>query len=125
MPSERKILIADDEAPIRKMFSQLIHHLSLDDVTLTLSLAADGQEAVDQVKEMHYDIVFLDLKMPRMNGLEAGRQIKQMSPRTYVVFMTGYAPTSEAKELGDRFYSKPVPIKCIEDSIMASFDYQP
>jgi CheY-like chemotaxis protein len=123
---ELKALVVDDEEMIRTMFSRIFSHLGLEDVAVSLSLAADGQEAVEKAKQQQYHIVFMDFKMPVMNGLEAGRAIKEMSPGTYLVFLTGYGAdcSPEAQEIGDRFYNKPVPIDEIRDSVKASINYQ-
>jgi len=52
--------------------------------------AENGQIAVESVKQLHPDIVILDLQMPVMNGLEAARQIHQFAPGTAMVMFTVY-----------------------------------
>lgn len=52
--------------------------------------AASGEEAIRQVQEHIPDVVLMDLVMPGMNGVEATRQVKRVSPRTQVVVLTSY-----------------------------------
>lgn len=79
------ILIVDDEDKIRHALSYALtlegHHV----IT-----AADGQEALNIFQNGSYDVVFVDLKMPGMDGWEVIRSIKQMDPSTTVVLMTGW-----------------------------------
>ena len=52
--------------------------------------ARDGEEAVRKVGELRPDIALLDIQMPRMNGIQAARQIHQLEPSTKIVFLTGH-----------------------------------
>jgi DNA-binding NarL/FixJ family response regulator len=51
--------------------------------------ASDGVEAIEQAATLHPDIVLLDIGMPRLNGLEAAKAIKQASPESKIIFLTG------------------------------------
>jgi len=55
-----------------------------------VATAADGDEAIRMVKEKHYDIIFLDVKLPGMDGVETFEQVKQIDPKAAVIMMTGY-----------------------------------
>ncbi len=57
----------------------------------TVVTADDGLEAIDKVKEESFDMVFMDIKMPLMNGLETYKRIKTIRPETMVTMMTAYA----------------------------------
>ena len=50
-----------------------------------------GMEAIKRIKEEPFDMVFMDIKMPLMNGVEAFKKIKKISPNTFVMMMTAYA----------------------------------
>jgi DNA-binding NarL/FixJ family response regulator len=86
------ILIADDSALIRHSFRSCIEHNS--DWQICAE-AENGKVAVEKVRELHPDLVILDLQMPVMNGLEAARQIAIVAPHTTMVMFTMY----ESKEL--------------------------
>jgi CheY-like chemotaxis protein len=74
--------------------------------------ASDGQEAVDKASTEHPDLILMDLKMPRMDGLTATRQIKGMLPNLPIVALTANAfdtDRHQAMEAGcDAFLAKPV-----------------
>jgi CheY-like chemotaxis protein len=74
--------------------------------------ATNGQEAVDKATTEHPDLILMDLKMPRLDGLAATRQIKSLLPNMPVIALTANAFDSDrqqAMEAGcDAFLSKPV-----------------
>ena len=93
-----------------------------------LSLASSlrrraGEEALHKAKESHYDIVFLDVNMPGMNGLETFVKLGQAAPNSAVVMITGYGKTlkaviEEARTLGVRaVIDKPFKINQITEAI--------
>jgi len=58
--------------------------------------ASDGKEAIKMVKELNPDLVLLDVNMPVMNGMQAALEIRRISPRTKILFLTVLGP-DEAK----------------------------
>lgn len=79
------LLIVDDHVLIREGVRSLLNgHATVD----VCGEAKDGEEAVKKVGELHPDIVLLDIQMPRMNGIQAARQIHQLEPSTKIVFFT-------------------------------------
>jgi DNA-binding NarL/FixJ family response regulator len=79
------ILIVDDSALIRRSLRSFIETQSDWDIC---GEAENGQVAVEKVKQMHPEVVILDLQMPVMNGLEAARQINQLAPETAMLMFT-------------------------------------
>jgi CheY-like chemotaxis protein len=71
-PPQRKALVADDDALIRAMLSSELRSLGL-----TVVEAQNGEEAVDLWLKEHPDIMFLDLLMPKLNGLDALKRIRE------------------------------------------------
>lgn len=74
MPSP-KILIADDEAYIRRLIQQTLEEL--EDEGLTLLLAEDGETALELIRTERPAVVFLDVMMPRRNGFDVCQLVKQ------------------------------------------------
>jgi two-component system, response regulator YesN len=99
------LLIADDEALEREGLELMIRHLLPD--TFTFLHAENGRKAIQITEEERPDFIFMDIKMPGIQGLEAVRQISAKFPSTKVVMITAHDYFSYAKEglaLGVRDY---------------------
>lgn len=83
-----RVLIADDQTLVREGLVTLLGLLP--DIEVVGS-AADGEEAVRMVAGENPDIVLMDLRMPRCDGVEATRTIRERHPRTQVIVLTTYA----------------------------------
>ncbi len=83
-----RILIADDHAMLREGMRELLEQEK--DFEL-VGEAADGEEAVKLAGELKPDIVIMDIVMPKLNGVEATKQIKQVSPATAILILTAYS----------------------------------
>ncbi len=83
-----KVLIVDDQTLIRDGLVTICEHLADVDVIAT---AGDGEEAVAAVSEHAPDVVLMDLRMPRMDGIDATRIIRERHPDTHVVVLTTYS----------------------------------
>src|SRR5215472_6948541 len=91
-PSAR-ILIADDERNIRKNLAMV-----LESAGYQVDEASDGEEALALCRETHPDIAFLDLHMPKMEGLDVLAHFRTLSPKTAVVIITAYGSAANAVE---------------------------
>lgn len=56
-----------------------------------MATAQDGAEAIRMVAEKHYDIIFLDVRLPDMNGVETFERVKEIDAEVAVIMMTGYS----------------------------------
>jgi DNA-binding NarL/FixJ family response regulator len=81
------ILIADDSPVIHKTLRQTLER---EDAWEVCGEAADGREAIEKAQRLKPDVVVLDLSMPVMNGLEAARELKRMSPSLPLVMFTNF-----------------------------------
>ena len=79
------ILVVDDQFGDRETLKAI-----LGDKGYRVATAQDGAEATEMVKSKHYDIIFLDVKLPGMDGVETFEQIKKIDPKATVIMMTGY-----------------------------------
>ena len=91
----RKILIADDEKIERNGVRRL---LQKEDENLEFLEARNGKEALGIVRQEKPDILFSDIKMPFMTGLELARQVKEISPETMIIIFSGYSDFDYARE---------------------------
>jgi NarL family two-component system response regulator LiaR len=82
-----KVLLAEDHLITRQGIRRLLE----DERELTvIGEAGDGEEAVQMVAEMQPDVVIMDIAMPKLNGIEATRQIKLIRPATAVLILSAY-----------------------------------
>ena len=85
---EQKLLIVDDEAHIRMLIEQTLEELEDEDVSFFS--AANGEEALQIIQAENPQLVFLDVMMPKMNGMEVCRRVKKELGLTnvYIVLLT-------------------------------------
>jgi len=88
-----KVLVVDDEKIIRIFFRRLLVAQGFE-----VTEAEDGYRALELMKENTFDICFLDVKMPGMDGLETYRGIRKIDKEISVVMMTGYAVEETLKQ---------------------------
>jgi CheY-like chemotaxis protein len=87
-----RILVVDDYPVMRKTICNLLHSHSLD----VCGEAEDGQEAIERVKQLRPNVVLLDINMPKMNGIQAAFEIRQLSPATKILFLSVHECSAEA-----------------------------
>ncbi len=115
MTALRKVLVVDDDPVIGKSFDRVLTGKGYAVIT-----AANGEEALKKLSSEDYDLVYTDIKMPGMNGLEVAERIKARKPWTPVVIITGYGTAeheARARAAGaTRFIHKPLSPAMIEGS---------
>jgi two-component system chemotaxis response regulator CheY len=87
-----RILVVDDYPVVRKTICDLLHSHSLD----VCGEAENGQDAVERVKELQPNLVLLDINIPKMNGIQAAFEIRQLSPSTKIIFLSVHECSAEA-----------------------------
>ena len=86
-----KILIIDDERSIRNSLKEI-----LDDEGYDVEVAENGQQGVEMVEKEKYDVIFCDIKMPVMDGVETLAKLTAMGIDSAVVMISGHADVSTA-----------------------------
>ena len=81
----KRILVIDDNEAIRKSFT-----LALEDADYSVDTAESGQKGIELAKLTKYDLIFLDLKMPGMNGVDTLRELRKMDPKVPVFILTAF-----------------------------------
>jgi DNA-binding NarL/FixJ family response regulator len=92
MTSPIRVVVADDQAAVRE---GLVIMLDLLDDVEVVGQAADGNDAVRLVEERHPDVVLMDLRMPRCDGVTATGRIRAAHPSTQVVVLTTYSDEAD------------------------------
>ena len=88
-----KVLIVDDEKSIRKTLRDILEFEKY-----TVDEAVDGLECVVKIKQNKYDVIVLDIKMPKMDGMDALERIQELACDTPVVMISGHATIDTAVE---------------------------
>ncbi|KAL2130845.1 hypothetical protein VTI74DRAFT_5866 [Chaetomium olivicolor] len=108
-----RVLVADDNSTNVEVVSRLLKLEDIYDVTI----AKDGQEAYDLVKanmesNRHFDVIFMDIQMPNLDGLQSTRLIRKMGYSAPIVALTAFSEESNVKECMEsgmnEFLSKPI-----------------
>jgi len=103
-----KILVVDDEAPVRDMIKKGLSQMG----GYHVEVAKNGLEAIEKIEKDVFDLVLTDLKMPEMDGLELLKTLKGIRPEVMVILMTAYGSIEtavEAMRLGANDYiTKPI-----------------
>jgi CheY-like chemotaxis protein len=111
--TKTQVLVIDDDAVVGRSFDRVLTGKGYE-----VSTALSGEEALKTMDEADFDVVFTDIKMPGMDGLEVAERIKARCPWTPVVVITGYGTKeneAKASVLGvSGFIRKPLTPEIIE-----------
>jgi DNA-binding NarL/FixJ family response regulator len=91
-----RVLIVDDHAVVRQGLRAI---LGADSGLHVVGEAADGQEACDQAAALHPDLIVIDISMPRVNGADATRRLRQLAPDAKIVVLTVHDEAPYVREL--------------------------
>ncbi|MCX7927141.1 MAG: response regulator [Candidatus Omnitrophica bacterium] len=116
---KEKILIVDDEKAVREFLERFLRQKGFTNV----SCAQNGEEALLFLEQEKRDVVFLDIKMPGVNGIKILRKIKAKYPETSVIMITAYAEREIAeealKEGAYDYITKPFNLSYLELSLLS------
>lgn len=90
---ETNILVVDDLKSIRMTLGRV-----LEDEGHNVVLAEDGYQAIEAAKQTSFDIIFMDIKMPGINGVQTFREVKKINPQAAVIMMTAYSVEDLVRE---------------------------
>jgi DNA-binding NtrC family response regulator len=117
----KKILLVDDEKSIRKTLREILEFEKYE-----IEEAADGLDALSKVKKIQFDVILLDIKMPKMDGMETLERLQILVPDVPVIMISGHGTIEtavEAVRLGAfDFISKPPDLNRLLITIRNAFD---
>jgi DNA-binding NtrC family response regulator len=121
MNAKRHVLVIDDDAVVGRSFDRV-----LSDKGYAVDTALSGEEALKDIEAHDYDVVFTDIRMPGMDGLEVTERIKARCPWTPIVVITGYGTEeneAKASVLGvSGFVRKPLTPEMIESITLKALE---
>jgi len=98
----KHILVVDDDEYIRELYEEV-----LKDAGFTVDIAVDGQDGYDKITSTHYDLVMLDIMMPKLDGVQLLKKLADENIHPHVVLLTNLAHDpvmKEGKSLGALAY---------------------
>jgi two-component system, chemotaxis family, chemotaxis protein CheY len=117
MPQGKTVLLVDDDNLCRKNLSSIVSEFTVGEIRE----ACDGFEGVQKYIEIHPDVVFLDINMPKMDGFETLKRIRETNKNANVVIVSSQATKADvfkALRLGARHYiRKDLPRECLRPMI--------
>ncbi|NQU06237.1 MAG: response regulator [Calditrichaeota bacterium] len=117
---QKNILVVDDEAAIRSLLERAFMKSDYE-----LHAVESAEAALELIRKENYQVFFLDLLLPKMNGLDLCVQIKKVRPTAFVFAMTGYASVFDlvkCREVGfDDYFPKPFEIEDLKTATDEAF----
>ena len=117
--SQPRVLLVEDDQGNRRRIREILANEGID----VVGEGSDGQAGIELTARLEPDVVLMDLRMPRMGGLEATREIKRALPLTQVIVLTSYdgpLPTRSAEQAGAYAYL----VKGCQGDLMRDVIYQ-
>jgi len=118
---DKTILVVDDEESIRELLGEAFKGAGYEVLT-----AADAEEALAIMRQHNIQVVFLDLKLPGMSGVDMARAIRKENPIAFLYAMTGYVSLfelSDCREAGfDDYFTKPVKLAVLFQAAEQAFE---
>ncbi len=115
-PLSGRVLVAEDAKANQALIQVLLQKMGFE-----VTIVEDGQQAIEQVRKEAFDIIFMDMQMPVVNGYDATQQIKAMGIRTPVIAVTAHAMKGDEQkciDVGcDDYIAKPIDRKKMEQII--------
>src|SRR5580692_8051029 len=128
-----RTLIVEDHEGLRALLRSLLENGTQ---CVVIGEASDGLQAVQKAQELQPDLILLDLSLPKLNGMEAGRRIRKISPESKILFLSqepapeivqsalslgaGYLLKSDAKDLPAAVHAILEGRKFVSDRLKAS-----
>lgn len=117
----KEILIVDDDGVIRTLFERAFGRAGYE-----VTSAASAESALDILKNKDFQVIFLDMKLPGMNGLELCKRIKKDRPAAIIFAMTAYVSMFELSDCFDAgfddYFTKPVNIETLLNAVRHAFN---
>lgn len=110
----KKILVADDDAVIRKLLSIFLTYFGYD-----VDCVNDGEEAMISIEKDNYSLLITDYEMPRINGIELTKKVRNLSPSMPIIGISGlHSSRNEFLSAGaSLFMEKPITLSILKNAL--------
>lgn len=119
--TNRKVLVVDDEQAARKLYKSAFEKKGYEVFT-----AETGEQALEIIEDETIYVMFLDLVLPGMDGVELCRRIMKRAPISILIAVTGYSShfeLADCKAAGfEDYFKKPVPLEKLFETVEAAFE---
>ena len=115
----KPVLVVDDDEAVRIVTTEMLKRLECD-----VTCADGGPQALALLQDSQFDIIFLDVGMPSMSGIEVYAKVRESLPEQKIVFMTGYSE-EDITDLGNAntwILPKPFTLNALREVVNAVFD---
>jgi DNA-binding NtrC family response regulator len=105
----RQVLVVDDDVDVAESYAEILRNHGC-----AVEIVHNGRDAVERFKGRDYDIAFMDIRMPVMDGIDSFLEIKRMKPEARVVLVSGHSDERAEKALANGALAvlmKPVRLK--------------
>ena len=123
MGEHKRVLAVDDE---ERVLFVVQHAVQCPGNGLVVDIASGGREALEKVRETHYDLVVTDVRMPDIDGIELTRAIRSGNNHTAVIWLTAHDSRelhTQARKLGvENYLTKPIAIGAIREAVRVALD---
>lgn len=113
--NKKTVLVVDDEGVIREFLYEVLEE------DYSVSLASDGDEAIEQIQKQHFDLIITDLKMPRVSGEEVVKFTHNHDTSTKIIVISGYSSLYTVSQTVHNgacaFLSKPFSISQLKQAV--------
>ena len=114
--NSKKVLVVDDEPCIRDLLKEILFELGID-----AHEACDGSDALGKYKRLKYDLLLVDVKMPKMSGIELVKLIRKQDDKTKIIMVTSCSEKGIIEELVplkiQGWFLKPFDLDLFKDKI--------
>ena len=120
MADKKRVLIAEDSSVIQNLTKKVLQFQNYD-----IDSVKDGQKVIDTLEKEHYDVILMDINMPKMDGMECSKKIRAMSDaqkaQTPIIAITGNANNyseEDFKSAGiNEFIPKPIDFDVLVETV--------